>query len=249
MAINVYYIQQGNKLTLSTANTRDFNSLNNFLLWAEKLGTKPDEDIVPFSITKILPLQNQLIIASDFLFTKMPRLSWASGGSVIGMLHDNGFALLSASQPQIKSLPERFASFFNIYPIKSSQTQQIANRQEKIALLQQIEPQTRNTSVQIADDLGKTILQYNKKTKTFLFFSEKDYSWSKAVIRNIRAKLSLNEKKMKPFDLICEDGSLSVILKSIHTQEEKMILDLLILNGFALQIIENKNNKNFYCLG
>ena len=119
MAINVYYTQQGKKLTLFTDNIQDFDLLNNFLLWAEKLGTKPDEDIVPLRIIKSLPLQNQITIISDFLFTKMPRLSWAPGGSIIGMLQDNGFVLTSLPKEKTKSSWENLASSFNIYSLRS----------------------------------------------------------------------------------------------------------------------------------
>lgn len=148
MAINVYYTQKGNKLTLSTDTINDFDSLSSFLLWAEKLGTRPDEDVVPLRVIKSLPLQNQIIIASDFLFTKMPRLSWAYGGSVIGMLQDNGFVLILVPKEKIKSSWATLASFFNIYSLRALQEQQTTKSEERNALLQQTKQQNKNPSLQ-----------------------------------------------------------------------------------------------------
>ena len=148
MTINVYYAQQGNKLILSTDNVNDFDSLSSFLLWAEKLGAMPDEDVVPLRIIKSLPLQNQIIIASDFLFTKMPRISWAYGGSVIGMLQDNGFVLILVPKEKMKSSWRNLVSSFNIYSLRTLQEQQTAKSEERKALLEKMKQQNQNPSLQ-----------------------------------------------------------------------------------------------------
>lgn len=119
MTINVYYIQQGKKLILFTKNIEDFNVLNKFLLSIQRLGKREDEDVVPLKVIESSSLENQIIITSNFLFTKMPELSWSSCASVEGMLQDNGFYLIPKVKPKTRSLWENLASYFNTCSIRS----------------------------------------------------------------------------------------------------------------------------------
>jgi hypothetical protein len=120
MTINVYYVPQGKKLILFAENIEDFNVLNKFLLTIQQLGKRVDEDVVPLKVIKSSLLEKQIIITSNFLFTKMPELSWSSCGSVEGMLQDNGFYLI----PKVTAKPSRsswenLASSFNTYSLRS----------------------------------------------------------------------------------------------------------------------------------
>ncbi len=89
--------------------------------------------------------------------------------------------------------------------------------------------------------MKKTNFMYDKINKTFSFFDEQAYLWSKAVIWNINCKHSLDEQYIRPFSLICHDDLLSLTLSGLTNRDAKRILDLFALNGLNPMVKDSGN--------
>ncbi len=79
--------------------------------------------------------------------------------------------------------------------------------------------------------------EYNTGNKTFSFFDEEDYTWTKIVIGHIKSKLYLGEQPIKPFQFIYSDKDRSLTLNGITNHDEQRILKTLALNGLKPVII------------
>lgn len=73
--------------------------------------------------------------------------------------------------------------------------------------------------------------EYDRKNKTFSFFDEKDYKWSKSVIEVLSYKLRFGEQPLSPFQLIYSDKNFTLTLKGLVESDELKILELLKING------------------